>query len=186
MTRVFVLSFCVGMMLIGTSKAQDNRAPSVAEPQYINSFYALGAKGELTELDHQQVTTIHAKTKPLPGYATVKVLAEFKPAHASVRLSGGAQFIVKGRSPLDPSSRYELRLLKVSKDRREILMTQAHGTIIGGTATTNLDEGALSIRFENYGADSYRIIPEQILPPGEYALGLRGLVTELYCFGVDR
>ena len=186
MTRAFLLSLCFGITLMGTLKAQNDIAPSVAEPQYINSFYALGSKGKLTELDHQQVTAIHVKTKPLPGYATVKVLVEFKPAHASVRLSGDAQFVVKGRTPLDPSSRFELRLLKVSKDHRELLMSQAHGTIVGATGTTSLDEGAVPIRFEDYGADSYRILPAQMLSPGEYALGLRGVVTELYCFGVDR
>jgi hypothetical protein len=83
-------------------------------------------------------------------------------------------------------SLYELRLLKVSKDHREILMTLAHGTVVGGTATSKLDEGSLAIRFEEYGANSYRITPEQPLAPGEYALALRGVVTELYCFGVDK
>ena len=186
MIRLWALVLSVTVILTGMLNAQNNKAEAGAEPQYINSFYALGAEGKLIELDHQQVTAIHVKTKPLPGYATVKVLVEFKPAHASVRLSGDAQFVVKGRAPLDPSSRFELRLLKVSKDRREFLMTQAHGTIVGATATTSLDEGAVPIRFEDYGADSYRIVPQQTLSPGEYALGLRGVVTELYCFGVDR
>jgi hypothetical protein len=186
MKRVLVLSLFVSMTLTGTLKAQNNPAPSVAEPQYIDSFHAVDKNGKLTELEHQTVTAFHSKIRALPGYTTVKVLAEFKPSHASVRLPAGAQFVVRGRSPVDPSSRYELRLLKVSKDHREILMTQGHGTIVGGSATSNLNEGALPIRFEEYGANSYRITPNQPLPPGEYALALHGVVTELYCFGVDR
>ena len=186
MTRVLVLPLFVVILLMGTLKAQNNPPPSVTEPQYVNSFYAVDTNGKLTELEHQTVTTFHSKTKALPGYATVKVLAEIKPGHASVRLPADAQFIIRGRLPVDPSSLYELRLLKVSKDHREILLTQGHGTIVGGTATSKLDEGAVPIRFEEYGANSYRITPAQPLPPGEYALALRGVVTELYCFGVDR
>jgi hypothetical protein len=70
---------------------------------------------------------------------------------SNLRNAGGpnAQFVVRGHSSLDPSSRYELRLLKTSKDHREIMMTQGHGTIFGGSATSKLEEGALRLRFEN-------------------------------------
>ena len=43
----------------------------------------------------------------------------------------------------------------------------------------------MPIRFEEYGSNSYRIVPERTLTPGEYALAMHGVVTELYCFGVD-
>jgi hypothetical protein len=49
-----------------------------------------------------------------------------------------------------------------------------------------LDEGALPVRFEEYGADSYRITPMQPLAAGEYAFGTPGFVTQFLCFGVDR
>src|SRR5271168_3912757 len=150
MARVLVLPLFVGIALIGTLTAQNNPTPSVHEPQYVGSFYAAGTNGELIELEHQNVTTFHSKSKVLPGYATVKVLAEFKPGHASLRLPGNSQFVIRGRSLVDPSSLYALRALKVSKDHREILMTQGHGTIVGGTATSKLDEGEVPIRFEEY------------------------------------
>ncbi|HEY6243697.1 MAG TPA: hypothetical protein VIX17_07120 [Pyrinomonadaceae bacterium] len=162
------------------------QAPApVAEPQFYNSFYALAPNGNFAELDHQKVTTFHAKAKPLPGSASVKVSAEFKPAHAQTRLPGNVQFVVKGRSAIDPSTLYELRSLKIKKDHREILMTQAHGTLIGGSATSKLDEGVLLIRFTEYGDNSYRITPDKPLPAGEYALTLHGNVMDLFCFGVD-
>lgn len=66
------------------------------------------------------------------------------------------------------------------------MITQGHGTVFGGSATSKLDDGALPIRFEEYGQNSYRITLEQPLVRGEYALLLRGAVTDLYCFGVDR
>ena len=103
-----------------------------------------------------------------------------------MRVPATGQFIVRGRSAVDPTSLYQLRELKSFKDRREIAITQGHGSVFGGGATSSMDEGAIPIRFEVYGASSYRITPEHPLPPGEYALALRGMVSDLYCFGVDR
>lgn len=180
--EVVLVVFFIAMT--GTMMAQ-SPPDGVAEPQYINSFAGVESNGKLIELERNTVT-FHAKTKVLPGYASVKMVAEFKPGKASVRLPANAQFIVRGRSPVDPMSLYQLRILKTSKDRREILITQGHGTVFGGGATSSMDEGALAIRFEEYGASSYRITPERPLPPGEYALALRGMGSELYCFGVDR
>jgi|SRR5579862_3911306 len=186
MNRHLALTCSMALSLTAPQTSQTNQQKAVAEPQYVDSFYVVDSTGKLTELEHQSVTTFHTKTKALPGYATVKMLAEFKPGHSPVRLTADAKFVVKGRAPIDPASRFELRLLKASKDHREILMTQGHGTLLGGSATSKLDEGALPVRFEDYGADSYRITPAQPLAPGEYALGTPGFVTQLFCFGVDR
>lgn len=195
MMRIFFALLLTTTMTTGAVKAQNNPDPStktqsspdasVAEPQYINSFSGVDSNGKLIELERNTVA-FHAKTKVLPGYASVKMVAEFKPGKASVRMPANAQFIVRGRSSVDPMSLYQLRVLKSSKDRREIVITQGHGTVFGGGATLSMDEGAIAIRFEDYGSSSYRITPEHPLPPGEYALGLRGMGSELYCFGVDR
>ena len=180
-----VLFFIVVAITTGTLKGQGPPDAPVAEPQYINSFSGLEATGKLIDLERETVT-FHAKTKVFPGYATVKMVAEFKPGRSLVRVPASAQFIVRGRSPVDPVSRYELRVLKSSKDHREILITQGHGSVFGGGATSSMDEGVLPIRFEEYGVNSYRVTPDRPLAPGEYALGIRGMGTELYCFGVDR
>jgi hypothetical protein len=170
---------------LGALKAQNESSAPVSEPKYINSFYAVDANGTLVELERETVT-FHSKVRVLPGYASVKMTTEFKPGRSPVRLAATAQFIVRGRAPIDPLSRFELRALKGSKDHREFVMTQAHGSILGGSATSNPEEGAVAIRFEEYGANSYRITTDKPLAPGEYALAMRGFVSELYCFGVDR
>jgi hypothetical protein len=139
----------------------------------------------LIELEPQTVT-FRSKVRALPGYASVKMTTEFKPGRSPVRLAAIAQFVVCGRAPIDPLSRFELRALKGSKDHREFVMTQGHGSILGGSATSNPDEGAVAIRFEEYGTNSYRITLDKPLAAGEYALAVRGLVSDLYCFGVDR
>lgn len=86
------------LVTLRTANFQSNSTPTVAEPQYLNSFSAFDSTGKLIELEHQTVTTFHSKMKPLPAYASVKVLAEFKPGHSSVRLPTGARFAVRGRS----------------------------------------------------------------------------------------
>jgi len=186
------MNWCLVSVMIGASlvprisnaQTADSQAPAtIAEPQYINVFEAVEPHGELTELEHQSAT-FKSHSKILPGYATIKMIAEFKPAHSPVRVSPNARFVVRGRAPIDPSSRFELRLLKVSKDHREIVLTTGHGSLVGGSSTTTLDMGGVPIRFEEYGLNSYQITPAQPLAPGEYAIGLKGFVTELYCFSV--
>jgi len=164
--------------------AQNNTSAPIEEPQYINSFYALDATSKLIELERKTVT-FRSKMKILPGYASVKMTSEFKPGQSPVRLSSAVQFVVRGRLPIDPQSRFELRVLKASKTRRELAMTTAHGSVFGGSATSNPEEGAIPIRFEEYDSSSYRITPERPLVRGEYALTGRGFVSELYCFGID-
>jgi len=170
---------------VAATNAQEIRSSPTSEPKYINSFYAVDMDGKLIELERQTVT-FKTKMKVLPGYASVKTTTQFKPGSSSVRLPADAKFIVRGRAPIDPVSRFELRALKASKDHREFVMTQGHSSVFGGSATSNPSEGAVGIRFEEYGASSYRITPDRPLAPGEYALAMRGLVSELYCFGVDR
>ncbi|MGA2990557.1 MAG: PEGA domain-containing protein, partial [Candidatus Korobacteraceae bacterium] len=158
------------------------------EPQYINSFYALDASGKLLELEHTRVA-FHSKVRAVPGYASAKTSAEIKPGQSPVRLPANAQFILRGRSLMDPASRYELRLLKSSKSHREFALIHAHGSafIFGASGGgSGVSEGAVPIQFEEYGRYSYRITPAQPLAPGEYALSVRGLVSEVYCFGVDQ
>jgi len=164
--------------------AQNQPTAPVAEPKYINSFYARGIDAKLIDLERQTVT-FRTKVRALPGYASVKMTTEFKPGHSPVRINSTAQFVVLGRAPIDPLSRFELRMLKDSKSHREFVMSQGHGSIIGASATSSLDEGAVKIRFEEYGSNSYSITPDKPLANGEYCLAVRGLASELYCFGVD-
>jgi len=88
MNRYLSLAFFVALSLLGPVAAHTNRQQQkpVTEPQYIDSFYSVDPAGKLMELERQNVTTFHTKTRALPGYATVKMLAEFKPGHSSVRL----------------------------------------------------------------------------------------------------
>lgn len=178
-----VKAICLCLALACSSAARPQA--QTAELPYVNSFYTLDATGKLLPLERETVA-FHAKTRALPGYASVKVLAQLKPGRSPVRVNGSAaQFFVRGRAPVDPSTRYELRVLKRSKDHRKFVMTRGHGTLVGGAATSRLDEGTIPIRIQEYGESSCRITPAQALAAGEYALAPRGVYSELYCFGVD-
>jgi hypothetical protein len=177
--------FCFSLAV--AAKSQDLPQAPAIEPQYINVFYAVDTSGKLVDLERTRAI-IHTKGHALPGHASFKTLAQVDPGQSSVRLPTSARFIVRGRSPMDPESRYQLRLLKSSKDHREFVMTQAHASgfvFHGSGATSTLSEGDVPIQFEEYGRSSYRITPTQPLQPGEYALSIRGMSLQLYCFGVD-
>lgn len=53
----------------------------------------------------------------------------------------------------------DARLLKGPKGHREFVMTQSHGSVLGGSATSNPEAGAVAIRFEEYGIASRPPIP---------------------------
>ncbi|MGC2211346.1 MAG: hypothetical protein WA532_14665 [Candidatus Korobacteraceae bacterium] len=182
--RVLVAFFLTMAVATGTLKAQNNSDANaqVAEPQYINSFYALTPNGNLIELEYRNVA-FHPRSWGVPGYASFKTVADFKPSQSPIRLPASAQFVVRGRVDVDPATVYELRMLKDSKSHRELVLSQAHGSIVGGSV--NPEEGAIPIRFEEYGNSSFRVVPVQPLAPGEYALMVRGRYSQLYCFGVD-
>jgi hypothetical protein len=183
-TRVLVAFFVTMAMMTGTLKAQNSpeAEAQVVEPQYINSFYALTPNGNLMDLEYRNVV-LHPKSWAVPGYASFKTVADFKPGLSPIRLPATAQFVVRGRVDVDPARVYELRQLKGSKSHRELVLSQAHGSIVGVEA--NPEEGAIPIQFAEYGNSSFRIVPMQPLEPGEYALMLRGRYSQLYCFGVD-
>src|ERR1039458_852592 len=183
-TRVLVAFFVTMAMATGTLKAQNNPDANVqvAEPQYINSFYALTPNGNFIDLEYKNVA-FRPKSWAVPGYASFKTVADFKPGQSPIPLPSNAQFVVRGRVDVDPAMVYELRLLKGSERHRELVLSQAHGSIVGGAV--NPEEGAIPIRFEEYGTYSFRIIPAQPLAPGEYALMVRGRYSQLFCFGVD-
>jgi hypothetical protein len=179
-TRVLVAFLVTMAMATGALNAQNKSV--AAEPQYINSFYALTPNGNFIDLEYKNVV-LHPKSWAVPGYASFKTVADFEPGQSPIRLPASAQFAVRGRANVNPETIYELRLLKGSKNHREFVLSQAHGSIVGGAV--NPEEGAIPIRFEQYGTSSFRIIPDQPLAPGEYALVVRGRYSQLFCFGVD-
>jgi hypothetical protein len=162
----------------------------VPEPQYSDAFSAFDVSaGKLIALE-RQTATIHGSVKAL-GYGGIKVAAEFKPGKSPIRFKSGdrPQFVV--RSPasafasIDPSTLYVLRALKKKGNKRELVMTESHGPLGLGGAFGNLAEGVLPVTFEKFGEHSLKLLSEEPLRPGEYALSRRSGMMDLFCFGID-
>ena len=160
------------------------------EPQYNDVFFALDSSaGKLVPLE-RQTSTIKGKPKFL-GYGGIKVSSQFKPGNSPVRFKSGDQleFIVRSAlatvSTVDPATMYVLRVLKKKGDSRELVMTESHGPLALGGTTSNLAEGVLPVNFEKFGEHSLKIVSQNPIPPGEYALSHRSGMMDIFCFGVD-
>lgn len=149
-------------------------AQQIPEPTFDDVFFGLDlSAGKLVSLE-RQTATIRGKAK-FGGYGGIKLASEFKPGKSPVRFkSGEQQFVVRSfaaaASSLDPNTLYVLRTLKKKGDKRELVMTESHGPLGLGGATSNLAEGVLPVTFEKFGEHSLKIVSEKPLPPGEYAL----------------
>ena len=161
---------------------------SAPEPEFADVFFRLDG-GNLVPLE-RQTATVRGKAK-FGGYGGIKVASEFKPEKSPVRFKSREQlqFVVRSFaasvSTVDPATLYSLRALTKNGDKRELVMTESHGPLGLGGATSNLAEGVLPVKFEKFGEHSLKIVPGTALPPGEYALSRRAGMMDLFCFGVD-
>lgn len=167
------------------------KGQQVPEPQYNDVFAAFDASAlKLIPLE-RQTATIQGKAK-FGGYGGIKLSSQFKPGKSPVRFrsSDRPQFVVRSiasaSASIDPTTLYVLRILRGKGDKRELVMTESHGPLGLGGATSNLAEGVRPVTFERFGEHSLKIMSEEPLPPGEYALSRRFGMTDLFCFGVDK
>jgi hypothetical protein len=179
------MKILVGFAAIGLLFAQ------AVEPNSDNVFYAL-VPNHFIDLE-RQTAKIHTSAHSIVVATSAKSTAQIKPGKSPERLSASnLEFVV--RSPLaatssDLSRFFVLRKVEKKGGKREIVITKvrAYSTIVtsSATATTNLDEGQIPITFTKFGEHSVRIVPNQPLTPGEYALSTPIQFMELFCFGVD-
>src|ERR1700687_1045977 len=104
-TRVLVAFFVTMAMATGTLKAQNNPDANVqvAEPQYVDSSYACTPNENFIDLEYKNVA-FRPKSWAVPGYASFKTVADFKPSQSPIRLPASAQFVVRGRVNGDPAT----------------------------------------------------------------------------------
>jgi len=165
-------------------------AQQAAEPQFNDVFFALDqTAGKLVPLE-RQTATVQGKAK-FGGFGGIKLSSQFKPAKSPIRFKSNErpQFVVRSfaaASTVDPNTLYVLRTLTKRGDKRELVMTESHGPLALGGTTSNLAEGVLQITFEKFGQYSLKVLTEEPIPPGEYALSRRAGMMDLFCFGVDK
>jgi hypothetical protein len=157
----------------------------VREPEFADVFFRL-ENGQLIALERQPITMKGGGH----GFivVNVKVTARFPGGKSTVRFKAGEPIDFVVRSPLsagaaDPAMFFCLRKLDAKKDHREMTITGGRFTPLGGSTSTNFQEGTVPVSFTKYGNGSYRVSTSG-LPPGEYALG--SIYPQvLFAFGVD-
>lgn len=153
------------------------------EPEFDDVFFRLDT-GKLIPLERQSAT-IEGKSS---GFIIMssRTVSEFSGARSPVRFTSAQplEFIVRPlTTAVDPNSIYVLRKLAVKKGRRELVISSAHFTPIGGSSKSSPTQGVLPVDFSKYATSSIKMITSA-LSPGEYAVSrLYGRV--FYCFGVD-
>lgn len=159
--------------------------PAAREPEFADVFFRLES-GQLIALERQPITMKGGGH----GFiiVNVKLTARFPGGKSTVRFKAGEPLDFVVRSPLaagaaDPAMFYILRKLDAKKDHRELTITGGRFSPLGGSTSTNFQEGTVPVSFSRYGNGSYQVSTPG-LPAGEYALG--SIYPQvLFAFGVD-
>jgi hypothetical protein len=166
-----------------SSKSETSSKP--LEPEYINSFFLLDSTGSLKPLERQ--TAGHrGKVKAL-GFGGAEMSYTVDGDRSPVRTSAGAPLalVVKLENhDVDPGNLVELFTLKAAKGERELVIAKHH---FMGSTKVDIQGQQVALQFSKYGQSSVKITTSAPLPPGEYAMGIKGQtgMPLAYCFGVD-
>jgi len=156
----------------------------IVEPEYIGVFAALDpSTGALIELE-RRTNTERIKIKGL-GFGGGEAYLQIPGERSPVRFKGDAvpAFVVRVASQQsDPQSSIRLVSWRVDKRARHISIGKAGAFGVG--ATSGAEESLLPFNATRYGEISFKIVPAQSLPPGEYAFGMAD-GRESFSFGID-
>src|SRR5258706_16023157 len=171
-TKLTVAAFCCATSAL---LAQD--APKVQEPEYLGIVNVLDSSGALQPLERQRAK--HQSKANVFGF--IKGTTIIPGAPSPIRFPAGQplEFVVKLETAgYDPLLIVRLLPLAVAKNGREfvIMKTSAMGF------SPRVNDTLIALNIANYGERSYRIVPVDPLPPGEYAIE-SGNFT--FCFGID-
>ena len=170
-----------------SAQTQTADSPALAEPEFADVFYRLGAAGKLIPLERQTVT-IQGKAS---GFIVMnmKSLFEIPGGQSPVRFHAGEtlEFVVRSTiwaTAVDPNTLYGLHRLDKKKNKREMVVMTGHAAPGAATMNTSPTQGVLSVEFSRYGNSSLKILAGT-LAPGEYALSPHAFAQTVFCFGVD-
>lgn len=163
---IFLFLLCVLCATLFTPLI--SAAGKVREPEAIGVFYWLN-NGSLVQLERQT--------------AVIKVMfretAELKGERSPIRIKSGQkqEFIVQLANGVDPN-KYSLNQFKVKNGKRQVVLTKA--MLLGAKSEVN----TIFFNVSKYGSRSYKIVPAETLPPGEYGFN-PSESDDVFCFGID-
>ncbi len=169
------------LMLFQTAVAQEKQA--VKEPEYIGVFLSMDENGSLTALERQTPET-KIKIKGL-GFGGGESLLRFKGEQSTVRFKSDQKitFVVRVASQaIDPMSLIEFYRFDSKKGYRQLTIAKVGS--IGTNSKTTISEYTVQFNAAKYGESSFKVVPANALPSGEYCLSTSG-TKDGFCFGID-
>ena len=156
----------LALLFVSVALAQEGKA---FEPEYASVFYLLRPSGEAVDLERQTPGLIPKGIRSL-----LVIPGEKSPVRFTA--SDGMQFVVRVEEDFDKATTtMQLFRFEVQHGRRELLAKNED---------LLKNKIGLKLSTEKYGTSSVKVIPSQILAPGEYCLS-RSTISQGYCFGVD-
>ncbi len=169
--KLTVVAFCCA-----TSALLSQDTLKVQEPEYLGIVSVLDSSGALRPLERQKLK--HQTKLNVAGFKASLVVSG---SRSPVRFPADQtlEFIVKlDTGGYDPFEILRLYPLVPAKDNRQFLVMKTRA--MGFSARVN--DALIAFNIARYGNESYRIVPIDPLPPGEYAID-SGTLT--FCFGID-
>lgn len=159
-------ALALGLGFLSVSLAQEGK---VLEPENVSVFYLLRPSGAAVDLERQTPNFIPKGIRSL-----LVIPGEKSPVRLGA--SDEMQFVVRVAEDFDKATAtMQLFRFDVQHGRRELLAKKE-----------DLLKNKIGLKLitEKYGTSSVKVIPSQILAPGEYCLS-RSTISQGYCFGVD-
>lgn len=176
-TSVFILLFLTAHGILA-------QQPKAAEPDYIGIFNYLDvANNKLTPLERQTVQ-VKAKAKAF-GFGGAEGYVEIKGDRSSVRFKANDDlyFVVRASSQqVDPSTVIQFFMMQIVKGARQLKMVKV--SAFGAVNSNKQNESMIPFNTAKYGESSFKIVPSQGLPMGEYCFSTT-TGQDAFCFGID-
>ena len=162
--RFAALVFAFSLSAIGF--AQKEKA---FEPEFVSVFYRLRPSGEIVELERQT-----PNETPKGSRVLLTIPGEKSPVR--FRADEEIRFVVRVAEDFDKAAAtLQLFHFEATHGMRQFLVKKED--LLSNKATLKLDA-------ERYGGSSLKVVPSQMLAPGEYCLS-RSTIAQGFCFGVD-
>jgi hypothetical protein len=156
------------LVLSGSALAQQ----TPPEPATVGVVHLLNSTANSIAPLEKQTATVRVRFS--------NITAEVKGERSPVRLKADAkqEFVVTPPTGVDPSH-FEIYSMAGKNGKRQ-------GSLVKDKPPASpAGAGKFQVNASKYGQASYKLVPAQTLPPGEYCLIPTGAVHDLYCFGIE-
>lgn len=179
-----VLIPLVGLLLLLGQSIESQETKKVQEPEFLGTYFLLEpGTGNLIRLERQ--SAVGKFELRGMGFGGGSSSIEIRGERSPVRFREGQklEFVVLVASQqVDPHGMVEFFFLEPDDGKRKILAGKVGS--MGSSSESTIGAAAVAFDASKYGASSFKVTPTDLLPPGEYGLGVRES-KEAFLFGID-